>query len=189
MRPVARRIDSAIRRPARAASTVPPQRTGLASAMPMARILAGLTARSRCGLQTTATSSRASATTLGVGPRAEVDPVEQVEHGHRDGELVAGLRGQQRGVAALGVLGDQRPLGGGDDQLAAAAYGLGDGAGGGVVVALGGQHHDQVEAAGPAGQAGAGPGDERHRAHRLEHGAQQPRVGSGRDDGPGLARR
>ena len=84
-------MDSAIRRAARAASTVPPHSTGLESAMPMARILAGLTARSRCGLQETATSSSASATTLGVGLRTEVDPVEQVEHHDGDRELVAGL--------------------------------------------------------------------------------------------------
>ena len=57
--------------PARAASTVPPHISGLESAMPMARILAGFTARSRCGPHVTATSSSASATTFGsvCGPR------------------------------------------------------------------------------------------------------------------------
>ncbi|WP_235737934.1 hypothetical protein [Nocardioides alcanivorans] len=43
------------------------------------------------------------------------------------------------------------------------------------------QHHHEVEAAGPPGQAGAGPGNEWHRAPRFEHGAEQPRVGTGRD--------
>ncbi len=47
---------------------------------------------------------------VGVGRRPEVQPVEQVEHDDGDGELVAGLRRQHRGVAALGVLGDQRAL-------------------------------------------------------------------------------
>ena len=179
VRPVARRIDSAIRRAARAASTVPPHSSGVESAMPMARILAGLTARSLCGQQVTATSSRASATTSGsvCGPRCSA--VQQVEHHDRDRELVAGLGRQHRGVAPLGVLGDQRALRGGHHQLAAAPYRLGHGAGRGLVASLGREHHDEVEAAGPAGEPGPGPGDERHRADRLEHGAQQPRVRAG----------
>ena len=83
-----------------------------------------------------------------------------------------------------GVLGDHRGRRAGDDDLAAAADGLGDGRGGAGVGADGGEHDDEVEAAGPAGQGGAGPRDERHRAGRLEHGAQQARVGPGGDHRP-----
>ena len=116
-----------------------------------------------------------------------MDPVEQVEHDDGDRELVAGLGRQQGGVATLGVLADQRVRRSGHDQLAAAAYGLRDAGSRARVVAFGGQHHDEVEAAGPAGQAGAGPGDERHRADRLEHRAQQAGVGTGSDDRARLA--
>ncbi len=43
--------------------------------------------------------------------------------------------------------------------------------------------------AGPAGQGRAGPGHERHRAPRLEHGPQQPGVRPGGDHGAGSRRR
>jgi hypothetical protein len=54
------------------------------------------------------------------------------------------------------VLGDQRALGTGHDELAAAADRLGDGGRGVLVAALRGEHDDQVEAAGPAGSFGPG---------------------------------
>ena len=75
--------------------------------MPIARILAGLTARSRSGLQETATSSSASATTSGSVLGSEVDPVEQVEDHDGDRELGAGHRGQHGRVAPRRVPRDQ----------------------------------------------------------------------------------
>ena len=111
--------------------------------------------------------------------------VQQVEHHDRDRELVAGLGRQHRGVAPLGVPGDQGALRRGHHQLAAAPYRFGHGTGGRLVASLGREHHDEVEAAGPAGEPGSGPGDERHRADRLEHGPQQPRVRAGGHHGPG----
>ncbi len=72
VRPLARRSDSAIRRAARAASTEPPQTSGVVSASAMASVLAGFTARSRYGEHAIATSSRAWATDSGsaAGPRS-----------------------------------------------------------------------------------------------------------------------
>ena len=89
---MARRSDSATRRAARAASTEPPQTTGLVSASAMASILAGLTARSRCGEQAMATSSSAAATSSASvrGPRSTWS--QELQHHHGGGELVAGAR-------------------------------------------------------------------------------------------------
>ena len=47
------------------------------------------------------------------------------------------------------------------------------------IATRGRQHHHQVERAGPTGKARAGPGDERHRAPRLENGTQQPSISTG----------
>jgi hypothetical protein len=122
-----------------------------------------------------------------IGRRTEVHAVQQVEHHHGHGELVTGLGGQQRGVTPLGVLGDEGRLGRGDDELTASAHGLGHCSRGRGVTSLRSEHHDQVEAPRPPGQAGSGPGDERHRAHRFEHGAQQPGVGTRCDHGARVA--
>ena len=94
--------------------------------MPMARILAGFTAMSRCGPHDDGDLVERVGDHVRVGLRTEVHPVEQAEHDDGDGELVAGLGGQQGRVAAGRVLGDERLLGSGDDDLAAASYGLGD---------------------------------------------------------------
>ena len=74
VRPLARRIDSATRRAARAASTEPPQTSGLASASAIASILAGLTAMSRCGEQAIATVVERLGDLLGVGVGPELRP-------------------------------------------------------------------------------------------------------------------
>ena len=112
VRPLARRIDSATRRAARAASTEPPHTTGLVSASAMASILAGLTARSRWGEQRSRRrrAPRPPRSASARGPRSTL--VEVVQHHHRGGQLVAGHGRQHRAPAAGRVLGDQRSLGG-----------------------------------------------------------------------------
>ncbi len=120
---------------------------------------------------------------LGVGRRPELDPVEVGQHHDRRGELVAGDGRQDRAPAAGGVLGDHRRRRAGHHHLAAAADRLGDRRRGAGVGPVGRQHDDEVEAAGPARQGRPRPGDERHRAPRLEDRAQQPGVGAGGDDG------
>ena len=120
-----------------------------------------------------------------VGLRTETDRVEVGEHQDRHRERVATLDREQDAVAALGVLGDQRLLRCGHDQLGTTADGLGGGRGLPRVGPAGGQHDHEVEAPGPARQTRGRPGDERDRAERLEDRAQQARVGTGRDHGPG----
>ena len=82
-----------------------------------------------------------------VGARAETHLVEVLQHHHRGGLLVAGHRRHDGGPATLGVLGDQRALRTGDDELAAAAYSLGHGTGGRPVGPVGCEHDHQVETA------------------------------------------
>ena len=169
VRPVARRIDSATRRAARAASTVPPHTSGLVSAMPIASILAGLTARSRWGEQVTATSSRASATVGVVGARTEVRPGRGRRARRPRRELVAGPRSAAIvDAAALGVLARPASSAGGDDHLAPAAYRLGDGARRcRRSVPSGASTTTRSRPPAQPGEAGARPGDERHRAPRA----------------------
>ena len=114
LRPLARRSASATRRAARAESTEPPHTRGVASPSAIASSLAGLTERSRCGEQATATSSRASATSAGSdsGPRSTRD--RYCEHHHRGRQLVTGGRGKQGGVPTGRMLGDQGVLRAGD---------------------------------------------------------------------------
>ena len=133
--------------------------------------------------RTTATSSRALATSSASvsGPRSTRERNCSIT------TAVASWSRERVGstvrVPTGGVLGHERLRRAGDHDLAAAAHRLGHRAGGAGVGAVGGEHDDEVERPGPAGQAGVGPGDERHRARRLQHRAQQPRVGPGGDDG------
>ena len=184
VRPLARRIDSAIRRAARAASTDPPHTTGLVSASAMASILAGLTARSRCGEQAIATSSSAVATRSASvrGPSVTRSRYSSITTAVASwsrlevGRIVA--------PAAGGVVGDGRVGGQATTTWQPRRTASATAAAVPVSDAVGREHHDQVEAPGPARQAGAGPGDERHRAPGLEHGAQQARVRAGGDHRP-----
>ena len=193
VRPLARRIDSATRRAARAASTEPPQTTGLASASAMASILAGLTAMSRCGEHAIATrrAPRRPARGRRGGPRST-----RSRYSSTSTAVASWSRpwsGRIVRPAARGVLGDQRVRRGGDDHLAAAADGLGDRGRRAHVAAVGGEHDDQVEPAGPAGQprvrarrrTAPGTTARARRAAAGSRGRRRPRPG----DGPARGRR
>jgi hypothetical protein len=111
--------------------------------------------------------------------------VDQPQRDDGTGQRVAGHRRQQRHVAAGGH-GARRLAGRGeDDELAAAPTRLGH-RGDLVLRPAGrGEDDDEVQRAGPSGQARGGPGDERHRAPRFEDGTQQPGVRAGDDQGAG----